>query len=111
MKAIIKKPGQGAEVIEIDKRTGVNDVLGYSIGAVKVASDFLITYDPRAFKRGESFNFETLGRKFFGKVLIVGLDPRSGRTAFADVPELERIEKLIPSLKRKKRVTIAEPTA
>ena len=110
LKAIIKKPGKKPEVIEIDKRTGVNDTLGYSIGACKVASDLMITYDSRAGKKGEPFNFEAHGHKFFGPVLFVGIDMINGRTVFADAPELEKLVVLFPSLAKKDRGTLSDST-
>ena len=94
MKAIIKKPGSGPDLIEIDNTLeALQEAVGGYIETVTIARDTVIICNEEGRLLGYPPNVRFLGVDFVGTILICGVK----RDLFCDVPHpdawLEELDK------------------
>lgn len=86
MKAILKKPGELPELIEIENDLKeIQKVIGGKIESLTFAEDACVLCDRDGVIKGLQHNTEFLGNQFVGTILLVGVDG----DCFCDFPVID----------------------
>lgn len=101
MKAILKKPGEKPEIIDIENELGaLQKAVGGHIETFTFAVDACVICDEEGRFKGYKHNTVVGGVEFVGPILVVGIKGED----FADVPQPETtMELLWPTAEHKKR--------
>lgn len=92
MIAIRKRPGEAAELIEIEnKLSALQKEVGGYIQAINIAEDAAIICDEEGRLKGYEHNCEVLSIDFCGTILVVGVDGEN----FCSLKEPEQTRKVI----------------
>ena len=87
MKAILKKPGEAPEIVEIDNdRKALSEMIGGRLESFTFATDACVLCDEEGWFKDLPFNVELMGIQFFGPILLVGVNGDE----FCDFPVLDQ---------------------
>lgn len=85
MKAILKKPGEAPEIIEVDNdRKALSETIGGRLESFTFATDACILTDEEGVFKDLPFNVELMDNPFYGPILLVGVNGDE----FCDFPVL-----------------------
>ena len=92
MIAIRKRPGERAEIVEIENELSAlqKEVGGY-LESVTIAEDAAILCDEEGRLKGYAYNCNICGVDFVGTILVVGVDGEE----FCDLADAEEVRKLL----------------
>ena len=101
MIAIRKRPGERAEIVEIDNELSAlqKEVGGY-LESVTFAEDAAILCDEEGRLKGYAYNCNICGVDFVGPILVVGVDGEE----FCDLADAEEVRKLLFPTRMTKRM-------
>lgn len=101
MIAIRKRPGERAEIVEIENELSAlqKEVGGY-LESVTFAEDAAILCDEEGRLKGYAYNCNICGVDFVGPILVVGVDGEE----FCDLADAEEVRKLLFPTRMTKRM-------